>query len=104
MTVLEGRAAWRDKATGKKREKAAKQYCIDIKVLDTLGKLCTAKGDATEARKYPENGAFTPLNPKEKEWIVSVIKILISRVGEYGYAHSTGAKLKQITMGDFPKI
>jgi hypothetical protein len=104
LTVLEGRAAERDKAKGKKREMAAKQYCIDIDVLDTLGKLCTVQGDTTEARKYSESGTFTPLNPKEKEWIVSVIKILIHRVGEYEYAHSNRAKLKQITMGDFPKI
>ena len=104
LTVLEGRAVERDKAKGKTREKAAKQYCIDIDVLDTLGKLCTVQGDTTEARKYSENRTFTPLNSKEKKWIVSVIKRLIRRVGEYRYAHSTGAKLKQITMGDFPKI
>ncbi len=104
LTVLEGSAAERDKAKGKKREKAGNQYCIDIGVLSTLGNLCTEKGDTTEARKYSENRTFTPLSSKEKKWIVSVIKALIRRVGEYEYARSTGAELKQITMGDFPKI
>ena len=89
---------------GNNRKNAADQYCIDIDVLRNLGNLCTEKGDTTEARKYPKNRTFTPLSPKEKEWIVSVIKALIRRVGEYEYARSTGAELKQITMGDFPKI
>ena len=104
LTVLEGSAGERDKAKGKKREKAGKQYCIDIGVLGTLGNLCTEKGGTTEARKYLKNRAFTPLSQEEKEWIVLVIKALIRRLGEYECARSTGAELKQITMGDFPKI
>ena len=104
LTVLEGSAGERDKVRGQKRKIAGKQYYIDIDVLGTLGNLCTEKGDATEARKYSKNRTFTPLSPKEKKWIVSVIKALIRRVGEYEYARSTGAELKQITMGDFPKI
>ena len=104
LTVLERSVDERDKAGGMNRKKAAKQYCIDIDVLSTLGNLCTEKGDTTEARKYPKNRTFTPLHPKEKKWIVLVIKALIRRVGEYEYARSTGAELKQITMGDFPKI
>lgn len=86
------------------REKAAKQYYISSKVLKKLSGLSTERGDATEARKCTGNGTFTPLSPKEKEWIVSVIKVLIRRVGEYEYAQSTGAELKQITMGDFHTI
>jgi len=104
LTVLEGSAGERDKVRGQKRKIAGKQYYIDINVLSTLGNLCTEKGDETEARKYSKNRKFPPLSPKEKEWIVSVIKALIRRVGEYEYARSTGAELKQITMGDFPKM
>jgi len=85
-------------------EKAAKQYYISSKVLKKLSELSTTRGGATEARKCTGTGTFTPLNPKEKEWIVLAIKALIRRVGEYEYASSTGAELKQITMGDFPKI
>lgn len=85
-------------------EKAANQYCISSKVLKKLSELSTIRGGATEARKYPVDGTFTPLSLEEKEWIVSVIKASIRRVGEYEYARSTGAELKKITMEDFPKI
>ena len=84
--------------------KAAKQYYVSSKVLKKLSELSTTRGGTTEARKCTGTGTFTPFNPKEKEWIVAVIKALIRRVGEYEYASSTGAELKQITMGDFPKI
>ena len=105
FTVLTASAGGQGKAKGnKKLEKAADQYNISSKVLNKLSRLSTERGDATEARKYPKNGTFTPLSPKEKEWIVSVIKALIRRVGEYECARSTGAELKQITMGDFLKI
>ncbi len=92
------------KASAGGLEKAAKQYYISSKVLKKLSELSTTRGGATEARKCTGNGTFTPLSPKEKEWIVSVIKALIRRVGESEYARSTGTELKQITMGDFPKI
>ena len=92
------------KASADGLEKAAKQYYISSKVLKKLSELSTTRGGATEARKCTGNGTFTPLRPKEKEWIVSVIKALIRRVGEYECARSTGAELKPITMGDFPKI
>ena len=105
LTVLEKRAVERDKAKeNKKLEKAAKQYCTSRSVLKKLAELSSTRGDSTEARKYSGNGTFTPLSPKEKKWIESVIKALIRRVGEYEYARSTGAELKQITMDDFPAI
>lgn len=104
LTVLEGSVDGRDKAGGNTRKNAANQYCIAIDVLRNLGNLCTEKGDITEARKYPKNRTFTPLSQKEKKWIEAVIKALIRRVGEYEYARSTGAELKQIAMGDFPEI
>jgi len=94
LTILEASAG--------DRKKVAKQYCVDYSVLDTLGKLCSTKGDSTEARKFPRNGIFTPLSQKEKEWIVSVIRMLIRREGEY--AHSPRAKFKQLTVKDFPSI
>ena len=84
------------------RKKAARQYSIDYAVLETLGKLTSTKGDPEEARKSPKDGKFDPLRPKEKEWIVSVIKALILRAGEYAY--DPRAKLKQLSMKDFPDL
>jgi hypothetical protein len=40
------------------------------------------------------------LKPEEREWIKTVIKTLILRVGEYAF--NPIAKLTQITMSDFP--
>ena len=84
------------------RKEAARQYSIDYDVLGTLGKLTSTKGDPKEARKFPKNGKFDPLRPKEKEWIVSVIKALIRRAGEYAY--DPKAKLKQLSIKDFPDL
>jgi len=84
------------------RKEASRQYNIEYAVLDTLGKFASIKGDPAEARKFPKNGIFKPLCPKEKEWIVSVIKALIRRVGEY--AHDPREKLKQLSMSDFPDL
>jgi hypothetical protein len=84
------------------RKKAAEKYCIDPKILDLLGKLCSTKGDITEARKFPKNRTFIRLNQRERDWIIAVIKKLIRRVGEY--THGNGVKLRQITLRDFPQI
>lgn len=84
------------------RKEASKQYNIEYAVLDTLGELVSTKGDPVEARKYPKDGKFKPLCPKETDWIVSVIKALIRWVGEY--AHDPDAELKKLTMGDFPDL
>jgi hypothetical protein len=64
LTLLEASTGSRNK----RREKAAVQYYIDIKVLKKLGELC-AKGSIQEARKATEKGPFIPLTPKEKQWI-----------------------------------
>ena len=92
LTVLE--------ASASSRKNASKQYCVDYAILDVLGKLCSTKGDVAEARKAPKGGQFIPLSQKEREWIVSAIKMLIRRAGEYAY--DPGASLKQLTMKDLP--
>ncbi len=84
------------------KKKAARKYKIDKAVLSTLGKLVSTKGNIAEARKFPKDGKFEPLDPREKEWIVSVIKALIRRVGEY--AHDPRGKLKQFSIKDFPDL
>jgi hypothetical protein len=99
LTLLEA-------STGEKGKKAritvAKQYGIDFPVLNILGNLCTNKGDATEVRKFQQTGKLMPLSPKEKKWIVAVIKILIRRAGEFAFdPHISFVKL---TMKDFPVI
>lgn len=94
LTVLEASAGGRKEASSK--------YNIKYAVLDTLGKLTSNKGNSAEARKFPKDGIYEPLRNKEKDWIFLVIKALIRRVGEY--AHDPRAKLKQLSMCDFPDL
>jgi hypothetical protein len=84
------------------RKEAAEIYSIDYDILDTLGRLTSTKGGPGEARKFPKHGRFDPLHPKEKEWIVSVVKVLIRRAGEY--AHDNKTKLNQISIKDFQEL
>jgi hypothetical protein len=81
------------------REGAVDQYRIDLKVIRKLGELCGNREDITEARKSNGPSGVTPLKPAEREWIKSVIKRLILRVGEYGF--DPNARMPQITMSDF---
>ena len=82
------------------RTDAADQYRVDLKVLRRLGELCGNRGGINEARKLNGQAGVTPLKPEEREWIKTVIKTLILRVGEYAF--NPIAKLTQITMSDFP--
>jgi hypothetical protein len=100
LTILDASSGGRENAK-KQRENAGKQYNIEHKVLDTLGKL-TAKGGPEDARKSPKNGIYNPLLPQELAWIESAIKAIIRRAGEYAY--NPKSKLRQITLKDFPKI
>jgi hypothetical protein len=84
------------------RKEAADIYNIDYEILDTLGRLISTKGGPEEARKFPKYGKFDPLHPKEKEWIVSVVKTLIRRAGEYAYDNEM--KLNQISIKDFQEL
>ena len=82
------------------RTEAADQYRVDLKVLRRLGELCGNRGGINEARKLSGQAGVTPLKLEEREWIKTVIKTLILRVGEYAF--NPIAKLTQITMSDFP--
>lgn len=84
------------------RKEAARQYNIEYAVLDTLAKLASTKGDIAEARKFPKDGILEPFRHKEKDWIVLIIKALIRRAGEH--AHDPRAKLKHLSMRDFPDL
>jgi len=65
-----------------RRERAARKYSIDKKVLDTLGEICANRGSVEEARKAPQNLRFGKLDPTEAPWVVEVVKSMIRRAGE----------------------
>ena len=95
LTLLEQRAGG---GRGKRRE-ASRRYCVDFDVLNTLGELVSARGDASNARKA-DGWPLTPLTVAEQAWVEAVIKKLILRVGEP--AHDPTRPWPQITMHDFP--
>ena len=94
LTVLE--------YSSKGLSKAAKKYHVSNKALSKLSMLCSNKGDLSEARKLKGKAGTTPLEPLEKEWIESLIKRLIKRVGEYEY--DPDVILPKITMSDLPAL
>jgi hypothetical protein len=87
LTVLEAR--------GRGRSGAAKVYQVHPKVLGTLGKLTSDRGDGTTGRKFLPTAR--PLSDQEAAWVEEVVRVLIRRAGE----HAAGAPLRRITMGDF---
>lgn len=92
-----------DGATKNKRKKVASELGISEKVLRELGNLTERKGKASEARKSPLPGsAFTSYSRYEREWIMTVIKLIIHRVGE---RELTGLPLvNAIDMTDLPDL
>jgi hypothetical protein len=99
LTVLEASTG---PSVKNRREMTGKKYFIDKRVLGTLGRLVSEKGDVSEVRKMPETGSLTPLTENEKQWIEEVLKKMILRAGEYGYDPTSSLPL--ITMNDFPTL
>lgn len=96
LTVIENRYA------NGKRKKAANLYKIEHKILEMIGQLSSRKGAASDARKYPEDGNFDPLDSQERAWLDATIKRLILRVGEHDF--DPHADLPIITMSDLPPL
>jgi hypothetical protein len=94
LTLLEGSAGSRDRA--------AKQYGISGKVLDTLGRLTTEIGDEQTARKASRLRERRPYTGAEKTWLEATVKALIRRAGEWAYAAE--AQRPTLTMEDLPKL
>jgi hypothetical protein len=99
LTVIQASAE--GKNTKEQRENAVKKYNIHPDILKTLGDLCSMKGDRAEARKTT-NRNYIPLTPQERNWIESVIKIFIRRLGEY--ADDPDAHLNLLTMSSLPPL
>jgi len=86
-----------------RREVAAHTLNVDPKVLNTLGRLTSTKGDSRTARKAPKRGDSQPLSGTECTWIQAVAKMLIRRAGEHA-ACDDSSTLPKIGMSDFPPL
>lgn len=84
------------------RRKAARHYGIDVDVLDKLGELSSDIGDEKTARKLEQRSYLRAHTTVEIDWVESVVKRLIHRVGER--EADPNATLSQMTLADFPTV
>ncbi len=85
------------------REVAASTIKVNYRILNTLGHLASARGDNVEARKVPKRDALQPLSRAERNWIQTVVKVLIRRAGEYAGCDDSST-LDRIDMQDLPPL
>jgi hypothetical protein len=86
----------------KTRKEAAEKLKMEKEIFDTLGELCSTKGEEREARKAPKNGTFIPLEHKEREWVLAACKLMIKRCGEF--EHCGTEKLSLLKMDSLPTL
>lgn len=84
------------------RAKSARKYNVSRKILEKLGHLTSALGDARTARKVSTSSTSRTLTPAEQEWIKAAVKLLARRLGEWEF-DPTGA-LPELTLADLPKV
>ena len=92
LTLLESVA-------GSRRE-AAGTLQVDMRVLDTIGRLSSTKGDGATVRKFEAGASLQPLTGSESTWLEAAVRRLVRRLGE----HAAGAPLSLIAMKDLPTI
>lgn len=80
------------------RARAASKFQIDFSVLQKLGELSSARGDAKTARKSMPQPK--PFRRQEETWIRNVVRAFVRRVGE----HAASAPLKKLSLADFPPL
>ena len=84
----------RSRSGGRRRIAAASYYCIDVDVLQQIGKLSSTKG-GTGARK--REGVDTPLTDDERRFLQRATVRLIRRIAEH---HAANGNLPTISVKD----
>ena len=99
LTVLEG-ATEAPKRDRKRRKAAAKQYGIELAVLDKIGTLSSEKGDS-QARKA--DGIGSPLTPSDTRFLEKAIVTLIRRAAEVAHdrEHDPHKSRDEVELLDF---
>jgi hypothetical protein len=98
LTVAESKSATQKEA----RKEAAAKLRVEEIIFDTLGRLCSTKGNESEARKAPRNGVFLPLKDNEREWVLAACKLLIKRCGEFEFCGTENLSL--LKMDSLPSL
>ena len=82
------------------RDKAAKKFEIELKVLNKVGELAGKKGGRAMARKA--KGIDEEFTPGETRFLECAVKVFIRRVAEE--AQSPSRPFREITRKDFPEV
>jgi hypothetical protein len=96
LTYLEHRFA-------SNRTDAATKLGVSAKILDTLGRLASAVGDATSARKFGRDAPTRRHTDEELEWIEATIPQLVRRAGLVA-AEGDANSLPLLTVADLPTL
>jgi hypothetical protein len=80
------------------REAAAKVLAVESKVLNTIGNLCTNRGDALSARKLKAKPR--PFSAFEQQWLDEALRALIRRCGEI----AAGQSPPELTLKSLPAL
>jgi hypothetical protein len=84
------------------RKEAARKYRIAKPVFNRLGTFCSKRGSKEEARKAPNGLAFTPLEQRERQWVLVAVSLIIRQAGEV--AACPDKPPTEITMQDLPNL
>jgi hypothetical protein len=85
---------------GGDRRQAASTFKVNYRVLDTIARLSSTKGDAATVRKFKQGLQLQPLSGAESTWLESAVRRLVRRIGE----HAAGAQLSELTMNELPPL
>jgi hypothetical protein len=93
-----------EKVLARGRDDAARKYHVQWKILDTLGRLHTRRGDMKSRRKVERESDRhePPLTPQEVIWMEAALTRLIHRIGEH--AADPTAPCPLLSMSDLPPL
>jgi hypothetical protein len=93
-----------EKVLARDRDDAARKYHVQRKILDTLGRLHTRRGDMKSRRKVERESDRhePPLTLQEVSWMEAALTRLIHRVGEH--AADPTAPCPLLGMSDLPPL
>jgi hypothetical protein len=77
---------------------ASKRFGVSSNVLDTIKRLCSYRGDASNARKG--DSIESPLTGEERQWLETAVREVILRVGD----HEAVGTRPALSMADLPKL
>lgn len=82
-------------------DEASERFKVSRPVLKKLSELSSTRGGASDARKYGPTGTLAPVSLLEREWLDTVVRLSIRRVGQEA---ARAADPLVLTMSDLPPL